>query len=260
MHPIVNCRIFQRTSFIITTFLISACVRYWKMFLEKKKCFIDGELADKRCKVDNESLQQSLDVVPHHLASALRVRNKIRETIIELTAKESLAKDRKLLDLSLGDPTKYGGIFKQSIWIKKKTHLTLFKQQTKEPFLPPKILVDNLVSVITSNNHHGYTIAVGTNASREAVARYHNIKNFQNVFLTSGCSAALDMTFRSIIEKQSDVILLPTPGFPLYETLCTCHGIEYVRYPLDVNRDWEIDVSALLHLKVRDIIATTKKK
>ena len=64
------------------------------------------------------------------------------------------------------------------------------------------------------------------------------------MFLTSGCSHALDLCI-SLLGSPGKNILVPRPGFPLYKTLCLAYGIEIKYYNLLPERQWQIDVQHL---------------
>lgn len=151
----------------------------------------------------------------------MKTRNMIRETITELTA-EYKGDRTRILDVTLGDPTKYGA-----------------------PFLPPRELTEAMVEAVRSNQHNGYVAAFGTEEARKAVAGYVNNPDYEKVFITAGCSSAIDIAFRSLAGPGEDVVMVPAPGFPLYETLCVTHGIKSRRYALNKDRDWEVDLEAI---------------
>lgn len=46
-----------------------------------------------------------------------------------------------------------------------------------------------------------------------------------DVIVTSGCSGALDIAISSFVNDGSNV-LIPAPGFSLYQTICNYHGAE----------------------------------
>ena len=54
-----------------------------------------------------------------------------------------------------------------------------------------------------------------------------------------------------VLAKRGDremAMLLPKPGFALYQTLCEVHGVECVLYDLDGKKDWEIDLEHVRRL------------
>lgn len=45
--------------------------------------------------------------------------------------------------------------------------------------------------------------------------------------------------------SPGDTLLLPQPGFTLYETLAGSKGIKTVHYPLDSEKNWEIKLDEI---------------
>jgi histidinol-phosphate/aromatic aminotransferase/cobyric acid decarboxylase-like protein len=66
----------------------------------------------------------------------------------------------------------------------------------------------------------------------------------QDIFIASGCSGALEIVIGSLF-NEGDNILLPSPGFSLYETLATSKNIECRFYSLLPDKNWEADMSEL---------------
>ena len=66
--------------------------------------------------------------------------------------------------------------------------------------------------------------------------------------MTAGTNHALDLCFRALCSPGSN-ILLPRPGFPLYESFLGYMGVEYRYYDLQPDRDWEIDLSQVERLR-----------
>jgi tyrosine aminotransferase len=63
----------------------------------------------------------------------------------------------------------------------------------------------------------------------------------QDVVITSGCSQALDLTISALADAGQN-LLIPCPGFSLYQTVCENKGIEYRNYKLLPHRNWEADL------------------
>lgn len=94
------------------------------------------------------------------------------------------------------------------------------------------------------NKADGYSASVGSERARGAIAsrckkRFNVNYKAEDVFITSGCSGALDLAI-SVMCGPGDSILLPQPGFTLYRTLAGSKGIRTVHYELDEERNWEI--------------------
>ena len=84
----------------------------------------------------------------------------------------------------------------------------------------------------------------GLLAAREAVARYYADRgaavSAEQVLLTSGSSEAYAFLFR-LLGDPGDNVLVPHPGYPLFEFLSRLNDIELAGYILDYHQGWEID-------------------
>eukprot|EP00922_Rhytidocystis_sp_ex-Travisia-forbesii_P018524 GHVS01027505.1.p1 GENE.GHVS01027505.1~~GHVS01027505.1.p1 ORF type:complete len:455 (-),score=16.96 GHVS01027505.1:58-1422(-) len=153
-----------------------------------------------------------------------RTFNPIRNIVDRMNVKPP--KDKPLLQLSIGDPTIYGNF--------------------KLPTFANEILRRKLESL----EYNGYPSSVGTLEARAAVATKFSPADYpvtaNDVVLTCGCSQALDITFAAIANPHTkDNILLPRPGFSLYETLCRSKGITHSFYDLQPSQRWEINLHSL---------------
>jgi tyrosine aminotransferase len=94
----------------------------------------------------------------------------------------------------------------------------------------------------------GYTHASGSLEARRAIALHHSSPEYQlgsgHVIVTNGCSGALDLVLETILDEGS-TLLVPCPGFPLYQELAEKHGANVVQYRLDPNKRWECDLDHL---------------
>jgi tyrosine aminotransferase len=129
--------------------------------------------------------------------------------------------DKFPIKLNLGDPTVMGN-------------------------LPPsQAAIDAIHEAVDSHKSDGYGLAVGSVAARQAVAEHASVPGAEvhpdDVILASGCSHAIQMSLEAIADPGDNVIV-PFPGFPLYTTLCTPHGIETRGYNLRMNDDGLIDL------------------
>lgn len=111
---------------------------------------------------------------------------------------------------------------------------------------PPKEVVEALVENIKSHKYDGYTHSAGYAAVREAVARrssYGGVKA-DDVILASGGSGALEMIV-NVLADSGDNMLIPSPGFSLYQTLLNHRGAEPRYYKLVPERGWEVDLAQM---------------
>ena len=97
------------------------------------------------------------------------------------------------------------------------------------------------------NNQTHYAPNQGTAALREAISKFEtargNVTSPEEVLVTVGACQALFTALLGIL-NPGDQVIIPTPGFVLYETICTIAGAEVV--PLDIAKTgFQIDADAL---------------
>lgn len=88
----------------------------------------------------------------------------------------------------------------------------------------------------------------GLEVARAAVARYYASRGsaipVENVFLTTSTSEAYSLAFR-VLCNPDDEVLIPSPGYPLFDFLADIQDVRLVRYPLIYDYGWQIDFHAL---------------
>jgi alanine-synthesizing transaminase len=88
----------------------------------------------------------------------------------------------------------------------------------------------------------------GMRSARAAVAHYYAGRDTQigldDIFLTTSTSEAYSFAFR-LLCNPGDEILIPAPGYPLFDFLADIHDVRLVRYPLLYDHGWQIDFHAL---------------
>lgn len=65
-----------------------------------------------------------------------------------------------------------------------------------------------------------------------------------DVYVTSGCTQAIELAL-SILARPGANILVPRPGFPIYELCAAFRHIEIRRYDLLPENGWEVDLKAV---------------
>ncbi len=89
---------------------------------------------------------------------------------------------------------------------------------------------------------------LGLLAAREAVAAYYAAREVKigpgRVLLTSGSSEAYGYLFR-LLADPGDKVLVPLPGYPLFDFLSRLHDLELAGYQLEYHQGWEIDFGTL---------------
>ncbi|KAJ2727010.1 hypothetical protein GGI07_000127 [Coemansia sp. Benny D115] len=151
-----------------------------------------------------------------------RTFNPIRDVLSRPVQALSTPKSTKdLISLSIGDPTVFGNF---------KTH---------------PVVVEAVEEAVKSYSFNGYPPSVGVPKARQAVADKYSHPlaplTADDVVMTSGCSGAVEMAI-SVLCSQGQNILLPRPGFCLYNTVAGSRNIETRLYNLVAEKNWEVDI------------------
>lgn len=160
-------------------------------------------------------------------SAAARTMNPIRRIVDMMKINPNPSK--KLIPLTIGDPTIHGN------------------------FKAPPHLSELIHKSLESYDFNGYPHACGIKEAREAVARTHSVPNrapvsVDDVILTCGCSQAIDMAISVLANPGEHNILIPRPGFSLYQTLCKSKGISTKYYSLNPEKKWECDLEEMASL------------
>lgn len=112
----------------------------------------------------------------------------------------------------------------------------------------PDVINEAIIESVKSGTANGYTQASGTQQARAAIAAKFGTPEHpidpNNVFVTFGCSGALQNAI-AVLCETGDKILVPSPGFPLFQPICQNLGVEWDFYALDASKNWEIDLANL---------------
>ncbi len=88
----------------------------------------------------------------------------------------------------------------------------------------------------------------GLASARDAVAADFRRRGFEippeRVFLSASTSEAYAFLFK-LLADPGDQILVPRPGYPLFDFLATLESVEVESYPLSWDGAWHLDVGAL---------------
>src|SRR5258707_213601 len=88
----------------------------------------------------------------------------------------------------------------------------------------------------------------GLESARRAVAEYYADREeavpLEDIFLTTSTSEAYSYVFRTLC-NPGDELLIPSPGYPLFDFLADIQDVSLVRYPLLYDHGWHIDFHAL---------------
>jgi aspartate/methionine/tyrosine aminotransferase len=88
----------------------------------------------------------------------------------------------------------------------------------------------------------------GIKSARQAVSACYEQQQLHvpadDLILTSGTSEAYSFIFR-LLCNAGDEVLIPAPGYPLFDFLADLCDVKLVRYPLLYDHGWQIDFAAL---------------
>ena len=162
------------------------------------------------------------DTTPFVPAAASRTAGivyAVRNIVAE--AKKLEARGREVLYLNVGDPV-------------------LFDLR------PPKALVAAHGKALKDGS--GYTASAGVPESRVAIAEWMTASGIpttaDDVVISYGASEAIELVLTSLLEP-GDELLMPMPGYPLYEAVCAKLGAKTTHYRLDPKRGWQPDFAWL---------------
>ena len=104
-------------------------------------------------------------------------------------------------------------------------------------------------AVLRKPHTASYTHACGALDARRAIAAHHSVPGHppldpEHVIVTNGCSGALELVLASLLDPGTS-LLVPQPGFPLYEEIAVSNGANVMKYRLDPTRNWECDMDHL---------------
>jgi alanine-synthesizing transaminase len=88
----------------------------------------------------------------------------------------------------------------------------------------------------------------GLRSARQAVSDYYAAHDEQvsveDIILTASTSEAYSFIFR-LLCNPGDELLIPAPGYPLFDFLADVNDVKLTRYPLFYDQGWHIDTHAL---------------
>ncbi|KAK9907852.1 hypothetical protein M0R45_000039 [Rubus argutus] len=142
---------------------------------------------------------------------------------------------KRLISLGMGDPTAYSCF-----------HTTHVAQEA-------------VVDAIQSDKFNGYAPTVGLPQTRRAIAEYLSRDlpyklTSDDVFITSGCTQAIDVAL-AMLARPGANILLPRPGFPIYELCSAFRNLEVRHFDLLQESGWEVDLDAVEALADQNTVA-----
>ena len=125
-------------------------------------------------------------------------------------------------------------------------------------FAPPKHMVEATYKAMLSN-YNGYSPSSGIKPALDSIAQEadrKNIKNIQDIFITTGASEAIDICLTALVNEGENV-LTPTPGYPLYTAIASKLQNMENPYYLNEENGWQPDLDDIrskINDKTRAII------
>lgn len=108
--------------------------------------------------------------------------------------------------------------------------------------------IKDIIAELPPKAYHSYTSSAGDNNTRTAIAenlnkRFGTDYTLNNIFMTCGAAASLNICFKSMITEEANEIIVQAPFFPEYKFFIEAHGGKMVL--LDPPEDLTIDIDAL---------------
>lgn len=133
--------------------------------------------------------------------------------------------EKRVISLGMGDPTAHSC------------------------FRTAHVAEDSVLDSLQSHKFNGYAPTVGLPQTRRAVAEYLSRDlpyklTSDDVFITSGCTQAIDVAL-AMLARPGANILLPRPGFPIYELCASFRHLEARHFDLLPQNGWEVDLDAV---------------
>ena len=162
-----------------------------------------------------------MSIAPSHRTANFRYA--IRNVV---AAADALKRSgREVISLNIGDPQAFG-------------------------FRPPAYVTEPVVKALR-DGFTGYASSAGLYEAREAVCEYALATGLETtveeVVMTSGASEGADLVLTALLDP-GDEVLLPAPGYPLYDAIMHKLGATPVYYRLDDKKDWQPDTEEIRSL------------
>ncbi len=144
---------------------------------------------------------------------------------VVLWAREAKQAGKDLIYLNIGDPCQFD-------------------------FRTPPHVIEAIVKALR-DNRTSYTPSEGIPealaAIRQDAEERKGIRNIQSIFIGHGASEPIETVLTALVEPGEGV-LVPAPGYPLYDAVLAKLGARAVPYALDEQRGWQPDTDAVAKL------------
>ncbi|KAL4580363.1 hypothetical protein LXL04_016554 [Taraxacum kok-saghyz] len=126
-------------------------------------------------------------------------------------------------------------------------------------FTTTSVAEDAVVDALHSQKFNGYSPTVGLPQTRKAISDYLSINlpyklSPDDVYITAGCTQAIEVAI-SILAGPNANILVPRPGFPIYELCAAFRNVEIRHYDLQPENNWEVDIDSIDSLADQNTMA-----
>lgn len=159
---------------------------------------------------------------------------------------------KKMLDLGkirsgIRDIFEYGNKLAEKIGAENVLDFSLGNPSTPAPREVGNA-IKHIVTELSPKEYNSYTTAPGDKDTRLAVAKNLNARfgtdyDENNIFLTCGAAASLNIIFKAIIESQDDEIIVNAPYFPDYKVFIEGQGAKFVL--VKCSDDLTLDIAEL---------------
>nr|XP_043628079.1 probable aminotransferase TAT2 [Erigeron canadensis] len=144
-------------------------------------------------------------------------------------------KKKKCISLGMGDPTAFSC------------------------FTTTCVAKDAVIDALNSQKFDGYSPTVGLLQTRRAISEYLSVNlpyklSPDDVYVTAGCTQAIEVAI-SILATPNANILVPRPGFPIYELCAAFRNVEIRHFDLLPENGWEVDLDAVDALADQNTVA-----
>jgi alanine-synthesizing transaminase len=150
-----------------------------------------------------------------------RTRWNLETNPFTLALQEHKQQGRELFDLTASNPTQVGLVVNSRAILRALSH-----EEALEYDPQPRGLRPARMAVA------GYYASLGVNIAPD------------EIILTTGTSEAYTFAFRLLCDPD-DEVLVPTPGYPLFEYLAQIQDVKLVPYELVYDHGWQIDFHSL---------------
>ncbi|XP_034702768.1 tyrosine aminotransferase-like [Vitis riparia] len=116
-----------------------------------------------------------------------------------------------------------------------------------------------IVDAVRSRKFNSYSPDVGVLTARRAIAEYLSADlpfklSPDDVYLTIGCAQAIELIIK-VLALPGANILLPRPGYALYEAHAAANHLEFRRFDLLPEKGWEVDLEGVKALADENTVA-----